>query len=265
MEVVAGTEGYPTGGDPSAVSRCMCCALPVPATWATTGDHCCAWHSFHVGNAVPPSAVQCSATPLQDSDDEKTGAVKASGNLFIAVVGAGVLGLPYGEALFCRAGHSLWVLHRAVVSEVAPSASETPAKTGDSIPCSLPAERPGPGRGVPHPGGRHRAVLHAAAGAVQAVRTARKTSNPQTVLQAICRPPQAPPAPGHHPHQAPRAQQLRSCSTAAASILHHQNTLPACCVSGRKHGFSPLLAPQLYPAHLTAQGGCAGRWRSTGW
>jgi hypothetical protein len=110
--------------------------------------------------------MQWSAAPLQDSDDEKTGAVKASGNLFIAVVGAGVLGLPYGEALFCRAGQPLCVLHRAVVSEVTPSASEAPVKTVGSVPCSLPAERPGAGRGVPHPGGRDRAVLHAAARAV---------------------------------------------------------------------------------------------------
>lgn len=55
VEVVAGTEGYPTGGDPSAVSRCMCGALPVPATWAATGDHCCAWQSLHVG---PPCRHQ---------------------------------------------------------------------------------------------------------------------------------------------------------------------------------------------------------------
>ena len=123
---------------------------------------------------APPSQIQCSATPLQDSDDEKTGAVKASGNLFIAVVGAGVLGLPYGEALFCQLGHPLCVLRRAVVSEVVPSASETAVKTGSPVPCSLPAERPDPGRGVPHPGGRNRAVLHAAARAVQAVRTFTK-------------------------------------------------------------------------------------------
>jgi hypothetical protein len=39
VEVVAGTEGYPTGGDPSAVSRCMCGAASAPATWATAGHH----------------------------------------------------------------------------------------------------------------------------------------------------------------------------------------------------------------------------------
>jgi hypothetical protein len=137
-----------------------------------------------VGTAVPPSTVQCSATLLQDSDDEKTGAVKASGNLFIAVVGAGVLGLPYGEALFCQAGHPDCILHRAAVSEVTPSATETPAKTGGSVRCSLPAERPGPGRGVPHPGGCHRAVLHAAARAVQAVRHLRWILGPAAGLQA---------------------------------------------------------------------------------
>jgi hypothetical protein len=42
---------------------------------------------------LTPHAAFC----RQDSDDEgKSGMVKASGNLFIAVVGAGVLGLPYG-------------------------------------------------------------------------------------------------------------------------------------------------------------------------
>lgn len=142
----------------------------LPETWATTGDQCYVRHIFNAGTAVPPSQIQCSAMPLQDSDDEKTGAVKASGNLFIAVVGAGVLGLPYGEALFSPLGHPLCVLRRAVVPEVIPSASETAVKTGSPAPCSLPAERPGPGRGVPHPGGRDRAVLHAAARAVQAVR-----------------------------------------------------------------------------------------------
>ena len=124
--------------------------------------------------ALPPSTMQWSAAPLQDSDDEKTGAVKASGNLFIAVVGAGVLGLPYGEALFCRAGHLCCALDVTDVTKPASSAPEAPVKTGDSVRCSLPAERPGPGRGVPHPGGRHCAVLHAAARAVQAVRIFRK-------------------------------------------------------------------------------------------
>lgn len=36
--------------------------------------------------------------------------------------------------------------------------------------CSIPAEWAGSGGGLPHPGGRHRAVLHAAAGPLQAVR-----------------------------------------------------------------------------------------------
>ncbi len=40
----------------------------------------------------------------QEEDEQRNGVVKASGNLFIAVVGAGVLGLPYA---FKQAGLAL--------------------------------------------------------------------------------------------------------------------------------------------------------------